>query len=349
MSFRVHLPETGEAFDADAGESVLSAALKAGVNLPSDCRLGGCGTCRIRLLGGRVTYDERPMALTPEEEAQGFALACQARATSDLAVKVASTALQDSQRHVAVITDIRPFTQDVIHLALEVPGAGMDYLPGQHMRMHLGDGTTRNFSMASAPRGGTIDFHVRRISGGRFTDGLLKRLAAGDPLDIELPLGTFFLRRQDYRPLVMVATGTGLAPIKSMLESLLDDPDCPSVSLYWGMRTASDLYLRDQILDWGGRLRDFNFVPVLSRADDSWRGRRGHVQHAVVEDLGDLSQHALYLCGSPRMISAARATFTANGASAEHIYTDAFVFQTPPQMAPAVPERAVAFEANIEQ
>lgn len=327
MSFRVRLPETGESFEADDLESVLRSALIAGVKLPSDCRQGACGTCRIRLLEGSVEYDEEPMALSPEEAAEGFALACQARPTSDLVIQVASTALQDAARHVAVIKDIRPLSRDAIHLRLEVPDAALDFLPGQYMKVHLRDGSTKNFSMASPPSGGAIDFHVRRISGGRFTDGLLKQLQAGDTLDVELPLGTFFLRRQDYRPLLMVATGTGLAPIKSILESLLDDPDCPPVTLYWGMRTAADLYLDDEIQAWSGRLSDFKYVPVLSRPEGSWTGRRGHVQQAVVEDLADLSAHAIYLCGSPNMIVEARKAFGANRASLEHLYADGFHFQ----------------------
>lgn len=327
MSYRVRLPETGEAFDADDLESVLRSALIAGVKLPSDCRLGACGTCRIRLLEGSVEYDEEPMALSPEEAAEGFALACQARPTNDLVIQVASTVLQEPERHVARVKDIRPFSRDVIHLTLEVPDVAVDYLPGQYMKVHLDDGATKNFSMASPPGGGAVDFHVRRISGGRFTDGLLRELKANDTLDVELPLGTFILRRQDYRPLLMVATGTGLAPIKSILESLLDDPDCPPVTLYWGMRTPADLYLHDEIQAWSGRLCDFKYVPVLSRADGSWTGRRGHVQQAVAEDLADLSAYAIYLCGSPNMIGEARKAFGAQGASLAHLYADGFHFQ----------------------
>ena len=148
MSFRVQLPETGEAFDADDLESVLVSALRAGVKLPCDCRQGACGTCRVRLLEGTVEYDEEPMALTAEESAAGFALTCRARPTNNLAIKIASTALQDPERHIAVIKDLRPFSPTVIHLVLEVSSGSVDYLPGQYMKVHLDDGTMRNFSMA---------------------------------------------------------------------------------------------------------------------------------------------------------------------------------------------------------
>ena len=145
--------------------------------------------------------------------------------------------------------------------------------------------------------------------------------------EVELPLGNFRLHAEDYRPLLMVATGTGLAPIKSMLESLMGDDDCPPVSLYWGMRTEADLYLHDEIQTWADRLYEFQYVPVLSRASDSWTGRRGHVQDAVLADLPDLSEHAIYLCGSPNMIADAKVAFAARGASMDHLYADSFVFQ----------------------
>src|SRR5262245_26174521 len=136
----------------------------------------------------------------------------------------------------------------------------------------------------------------------------------------------------------MVATGTGLAPIKNILESLLDDPDYPPVTLYWGMRTAADRYLHNEIQAWSGRLSEFRYVPVLSRADGAWTGRRGHVQQAVAEDFDDLSAHAIYLCGSPNMIAEARITFSARGASMAHLYADGFHFQ--PQDVPAIQTRA---------
>ena len=174
---------------------------------------------------------------------------------------------------------------------------------------------------------GLIDLHIRRIPGGSFTEARVAALRPGDTLDVELPHGAFFLRKEDYRPLLMVATGTGLAPIKSMLESLMDDPDCPPVSLYWGMRTEGDLYLHDAIPAWGERLYEFQYVPVLSRAGEGWDGRRGYVQHAVLDDIEDLSDYAIYLCGSPEMVTAAKSEFLAKGASANHIYSDSFLFQ----------------------
>ena len=232
-------------------------------------------------------------------------------------------------RHQATVTALHALGHDVLHLALEVPAeAGVLFRAGQHVNIHLPDGSHRSFSMASRPHPQALDFHVRQIPGGRFTSMQAPQLRSGDRLDVELPLGDFGFHADDYRPLVMVATGTGLAPIKSMLETLFDDGDCPPVSLYWGARTEADLYLHDEIQRWAARLCEFRYVPVLSRAGPGWTGRRGHVQQAVLEDHDDLSEHAIYLCGSPTMIADAKQAFLAERqASIDHLYTDGFTFQ----------------------
>jgi CDP-4-dehydro-6-deoxyglucose reductase len=193
------------------------------------------------------------------------------------------------------------------------------------MNLIMPDGSTRSFSMASKPRDNRLDFHIRRIAGGSFTEKHLPAMQPADRLELEIPLGSFCFHPQDYRPLLMVPTGTGLAPIKAMLESLMGHADCPPVRLYWGTRRATDLYLHSEIHTWAERFTDFAYIPVLSRADASWGGRRGYVQTAVTADIRDLSEQAIYLCGSPEMIFSAKQTFLAHGASTDHIYSEAFV------------------------
>ncbi|MGE8676611.1 MAG: 2Fe-2S iron-sulfur cluster-binding protein [Achromobacter kerstersii] len=329
MAYRVHILETDEAFVVEPDESVLDAAVRAAVKLPHECTFGGCGTCRIKLKSGAVRYDEFPMALTPEEAADGYALACQARPESDLCISVASSRQQfpEPRQLPATVHRIEAYTDDIIHLTLALPDDALDYVPGQYMNVLLPDGETRSFSMASAPASGLLDFHVRRIPGGRYTDHWLGQAQAGATLNIEAPLGVFSYHEEDWRPLIMMATGTGIAPIKAILESLLDKEDCPPVSLYWGMRTEADLYLQDEIASWAGRLYEFTYVPVLSRASASWEGRRGHVQDAVLQDHADLSEHAFYLCGAPAMILDAKHQLAARGASLDHLYADSFTFQ----------------------
>lgn len=329
MAYRVHILETDESFVVDPDESVLDAAMRAAVKLPHECTFGGCGTCRIKVESGAVRYDDFPMALTPEEAADGYALACQARPESDLHISVASSrqVFPEPRELSATVHRIDAYTDDIIHLTVALPDGALDYVPGQYMNVLLPDGETRSFSMASAPAGGLLDFHVRRIPGGRYTDHWLGQAQAGAALRIEAPLGVFSYHEEDWRPLIMMATGTGIAPIKAILESLLDKEDCPPVSLYWGMRSEADLYLQDEIASWAGRLYEFNFVPVLSRASAAWQGRRGHVQDAVLQDHDDLSELAFYLCGAPAMIQDAKHQLAARGASLDHLYADSFTFQ----------------------
>lgn len=330
MSFQIQLPETGQSFQSGRDESILTAALRSGVKLPHDCQFGACGACRVRLLDGVVEYDEYPMALSPEDEARGLAIACQARARSALKIQVEQIAQprMEPKRHSAIIKGMAQLGPNVTHLTLEIFGEdALDFRPGQYANIVLPDGIARCFSMASKPHNRTIDFHIRRIPGGHFTDRMLRQLSPGDALDVELPLGTFFWHEADDRPLLMVATGTGLAPIRSILESLLDNYDCPPVTLYWGARTEADLYLHNEIGAWGDRLCNFNYVPVLSQPDAAWGGRHGYVQHAVLRDFADLSDYSIYICGLPDMIRDARTAFQQRAASVEHMYADTFHFQ----------------------
>ncbi len=331
MSHRVTIAGSGESFTVGPEQSVLGAALEANVNLAHDCKSGTCATCRVRLVEGAVEYREEPMGLMPEEAEAGFALACQARPLSDLVIEaeVQPPLAAAPSRRTAVVRGIRRFAPDVTHLTLELPDAAeFQYLPGQHVSILMEDGRPRSFSIASAPNGNRFDLHIRHIPGGAFTEGRLGALAEGGTLEVELPLGAFFLRKDDFRPLLMVATGTGLAPIKSILEALMEEPDdCPPALLYWGGREPQALYLHDEIAAWSTRLPDFEYRPVLSRANGTWEGRRGYVQDAVVAEIEDLSEYAIYLCGSPTMVSAAKALFVARGASLNHIYADSFLFQ----------------------
>lgn len=327
---QVRLLGSETSFAVEPGESILAAALRSNIHLAHDCKSGTCATCRFRIVAGAVTYTEPPMGLLPEEEEEGYALACQAHPVSDIVAEaeVRPPLLATPERYTAVVRQIGSLSDDVAHLVIEVPEAGAwSYRPGQYVNLMLGDGKVRSFSMASPPNGRTVDFHVRRINGGAFTAGRLPALVPGDELEIELPHGMFYLRQEDFRPLLMLATGTGLAPIKSILQALFDDPDSPPVTLYWGARTAADLYLDAEIRSWSERLPDFRYVPVLSRPHAGWEGRTGYVQDAAAADIEDFSEYATYLCGSPDMVSAAKRLIIGRGASINHIYADSFLFQ----------------------
>lgn len=330
MNATVHWLEADRRFEVQPGETVLAAALRQEVPLPHECQFGGCGSCRVRLLQGEVRYEEWPFALSEEEAAQGQAIACQALPkTAELVLSVRPPVVyaEPAERkvNVAAVDWLHPDIARV-RLALQ-DGQTLNFRPGQYVNVKLAEGRHRSFSLASRSGETMLELHVRRIPGGLFTDGVLGHLQPGDELTLKVPLGSFQYRAEDDRPLVLVATGTGMAPLRSIVLSLLDDPNPPPVSLYWGMRHASELYLDEEIRRWAEALDDFRYVPVLSRADRAWTGMRGHVQDAVLADHPDLAEQAIYLCGSPAMIAEARSRFAAAGASLPHLYTDSFVFQ----------------------
>jgi CDP-4-dehydro-6-deoxyglucose reductase, E3 len=329
MSYRITLADTAETFEVQPGEALLDAAERAGFALVHDCRFGGCGACRIQLQAGQVAYEEPPFGLTEEEAAQGYALACQALPQSDLTISAQRLPAGHipADVHQATIERLDKLSHDVTHLVLRIPTASeVAFHPGQYLNVMLDDGSPRSFSMASPPRGETFDFHVRRVPGGYFTGRLETHYRPGDVLDVELPLGTFRHDAESPRELLMVAGGTGLAPIKSIIESLQDDPAAPSITLYWGVRRAEDLYLDEQLRHWARTLPNFCYVPVLSEADDQWGGRRGFVHEAVCQDHDDLGGFDAYLCGPPPMIAAAKSGFAQRGLAVERIFSDSFNF-----------------------
>ena len=331
MTHQITIANTDHHWSAEPNQSLLDAALVSGIPLPHECRSGGCGTCRVRIVSGEVRYpdDEMPFGIDEAEVAAGFALACQAMPVSTVVLAapdglLSPASVQCAEGQVMWVREVAP---DVFHLVLNLDDE-VTFRPGQYANILCADGVRRSFSMASTPRRQEIDFYIRRLDGGLFTDRLLPRLRQGDRLPLEVPHGTFRLHAEDYQPLLLLATGTGIAPIRAMLESLLDNPDCPPVSLYWGMRTQADLFLDDEIRSWAGRLYDFTYVPVLSRPLDGWSGRTGHVQQAVATDFDDLSEHAVYLCGSPQMLRDARGVVSRLGASVDHIHAEGFTLQT---------------------
>ena len=340
MAHQIRVADTGESFEAGPDETVLEAALRQHVQLPHECTLGGCGTCRVKVNQGNVAYREFPTGLTEEEHAEGYALACQAMAESDLDLTLSRrlAPCSPASTQTLVVKSVSSLAHDVTHLVLELAQhTELIFRAGQYANVIVPGAGHRSFSMASKPHARLIDFHIRHIEGGQFTGARLQQLRPGDTLEAELPLGTFSYHEDDYRPILVLATGTGIAPIKSMIESLLDDEGCPPVTLYWGARTRPDLYLHDEISSWAARLSEFRYVPVLSRADSDWEGRRGYVQDAAIQDLGhELAEHAIYLCGSPTMIAEAKRTLLARQASIHHIYAEGFTQRAGASISPGV-------------
>lgn len=332
MSFTVSVRPSGREFRAESADNILDAALRSGVGLPFGCKDGACGSCKARILSGKVEQGwHAAPALTHEEHESGLALLCCAQARSDLVIEVREIAGYGdfpARRMPCRITHLERPAPDVVIVTLQLPASErLRYRAGQFLEFTLGNGARRSYSIATAPDAEEpISIHVRHMPGGVFTDALFgnaaKPIKERDILRLEGPLGTFFLRAESELPIVLLASGTGFAPIKAIAETIFhlglnrDDPararQARPVVLYWGARARRDLYMHELPQRWAAEQPNFRYVPVLSDAlpEDAWTGRTGLVHQAVMQDLPDLSGYEVYACGAPVMVEAARRDFT---------------------------------------
>jgi CDP-4-dehydro-6-deoxyglucose reductase len=340
----VTIQPSGLQFQVEDGEAVLAAALRQGFVLPYGCRNGACGSCKGRIVSGTVDYGVyQPKALPEADKALGKALFCQAKPLSDLVIEartIGATKGIEIKTLPCRVQKMERLADDVMVLQLKLPAnEKLVYLAGQYLEFLLKDGSRRSFSMANAPHEAELlQLHVRHVAGGNFTDHVFGKMKERDILRFEGPFGTFFLREDSSKPIVLVASGTGFAPIKAMLEEALHKDIARPMTLYWGGRRPKDLYLNALAESWAaqGRLK---YVPVVSDAlpEDQWAGRTGFVHRAVMEDFPDLSGHQVYACGVPVMVDAARTDFTARCRLPEdEFYADSFTTQADlPQPAPS--------------
>ena len=334
MAKTVHLVPSGKRFQVEDGETVLAAALRQGVHLPYGCRTGSCGTCRAHVQQGESRYpDGPPLALTALEMNAGEALLCRAVPESDLTVEAQEITAMAKLRVRAMpcrVARMEILAHDVMGLHLRLPAVErMQFLPGQYIDILLPDNHRRSFSLANPPHDDEyLELHVRNVPGGLFSKEVFQHLHVNALLRIQGPLGTFFLREDSERPLVMIAGGTGYAPIQAMLRHLFERGKARDIVFYWGARAGRDLYADARLQEWARSRPGFRYVPVLSEPmqEDRWTGRTGFVHEAVLADFPDLSGHDLYLSGPPPMVQAARAAFPGRGADPLHIYSDSFDF-----------------------
>ncbi|HMV17524.1 MAG TPA: CDP-6-deoxy-delta-3,4-glucoseen reductase [Rhodocyclaceae bacterium] len=336
MSFQVTLQPGAHQFAASADETLLQSALAAGLLLPYSCRDGACGVCKGKVVSGRVDlgrYSES--SLTASERAQGMALMCCARPLTDLELEVRQVNLVGEipvKKMPCRVQKLQRLCDDVIVLDLKLPASErFQFRAGQYIDFLLADGKRRSFSIANAPLDGAdhLEIHVRLVPGGQFTTHVFERLKEKEILRFEGPLGSFGLQPGAAKPVVLLAGGTGFAPIKSIVEQAIADASTRPMTLYWGSRDRAGLYQFDEARAWEARLPGFRFVPVLSDvpAGEAWDGRRGLAHHALMEDLPDLSGHEVYACGSPAMIDAARSDLVARcDLPPDAFFADAFSF-----------------------
>ena len=339
MTHHVHLARSRLRFDVAPGETVLAAGLRHGLALPFGCQGGTCASCRVRLLEGRVEHGADTRALSQAERDAGYILMCQARPLGDLELQLHQPErleqLRPRQLPVRLL-ERSMLSHDVVGLSVQLPrGEPFRYLPGQYVDFLLPDGRRRSFSIANAPTpANTLEFHLRVTPQGWFAHYAQEQLAAKAILRIEAPLGAFYLREDSTRPVVMMAGGTGFAPLKGMLEQQFRAGLSRPFHLFGGARARRDLYLHALAEDWARQHPQLRYTPVLSEPDADWGGERGLVHDAVLRHHPDLRGHEIYMAGPPVMVHAGKQAFVQAGLDADHLYYDSFdyAFETWPRL-----------------
>lgn len=347
MTLSVKLEPSARTFEVREGETVLAAGLREGYALPFGCQTGGCGSCRVQLLSGAVKYPEAyaegPPALSDAEIEAGYILMCLARPEGDLRLHLHQPEglehLRPRQLPVRVDAH-RALSHDVVGLWVKLPGLGpgsepFRYLPGQYVDFLLADGKRRSFSIANAEAPeGRLEFHLRVTPGGLFAHYVQDRMPERTILRFEGPLGAFYIREDSSRPVLLMAGGTGFAPIKAMLERQFRRGTDRSFHLFWGARTGRDLYLDSLAREWVARHPNFRYTPVLSEPEADWSGERGFVHEALLRAYPMLTGYEVYMAGPPVMVHAGKKAFVAAGLDADHLYYDSFdyAFETWPAL-----------------
>jgi CDP-4-dehydro-6-deoxyglucose reductase len=336
VSFQITLEPSALSFAVEPDETILAAAIREGVGMPYGCRDGACGSCKSRLVSGRVEHgSHNEKALSAEEAQAGMILACRAVPRSDCVVEARAVAgagdfpiLKMPSR----VLGLERAARDVIVLRMQLPAnQNFRYRAGQYVEFILRDGDRRSYSIANAPhtlgQPPTIELHLRHLPGGKFTDQAFTTLKERDILRMEGPFGSFFLRADSDKPIVLLASGTGFAPIKAVIEQMQANGNTRPTTLYWGCRRPADLYRDDWCRQQAAATPWLRYVPVLSEAQpgDGWDGRAGFVHLAVMADFPDLSGHEVYACGVPVMVDTARRDFIERcGLSEDDFYADSF-------------------------
>lgn len=331
MRHRVEIKPSEHQFYVESDETVLDAALRQGVNLRYGCRNGACGACKGKVLQGDLHYDEDPVALSDDDKANNQALFCSAMPDSDLTIEVEEIDLGSAIEIKTLpcrVHKMNRLADDVIQLFIKLPSSErLQFLAGQYIDILLEDGRHRSFSIANAPHNDEfLELHIRLIEDGLFTPKVFNNMQEKDLLRIEGPHGSFFYHEDSDRDIILMAGGTGFAPIKGIIDHLIEEKVTCPIYLYWGARSEADLYLNQMAETWAAENENIHYIPVLSDAGSQWTGKTGYVHKTVMADFDDLNPFDIYVCGPPAMIVAAKEEFQTQGMDTASFYYDSFDF-----------------------
>jgi CDP-4-dehydro-6-deoxyglucose reductase/ferredoxin-NAD(P)+ reductase (naphthalene dioxygenase ferredoxin-specific) len=328
MSFKVRIARADRTISVPTGATILATALDAGIGYPFGCQSGNCGACKSHLVRGEVAmegYSE--FALSDEERARGLILACRAVPWADC--EVAWLDEDELIVHPRRLLDCRVVrlgdaTHDIKRIRLEIASGGpFDFSAGQFASVTFAGCPPRDYSMANVPGDPVLEFHVRRTEGGATSTHVAEKLKVGDHVRVEGPFGTSYLRESHRGPIIAVAGGSGMAPIKSVIEHALQKGLPQHIYFYFGVRTQRDLYLQDHFAALAERHKNLHFTPVLSDGNGAAL-RQGLVHEAVAADFDEFDGCKAYLAGPPVMVEAATRLFEQRGMRRVDIHADAF-------------------------
>ncbi len=340
--FNVSVLPSERSFTVNAGEAMLAAGIRQGIGLPYGCKDGACGSCKCKKISGSVVHGpHQSKALSDLEEANGFVLTCCGFAHSDVVLEsrqVTEAGAMPIKRMPSRVTLMEKKAPDVMRVLLQLPANDtFAFHAGQSIEFILRDGARRNYSIAVAPHhlvksdavpAAPLELHIRHMPGGKFTDQVFSTMKEKDIMRIEGPFGSFYLREDSDKPMILLASGTGFAPIKAIIEHMQFKGITRPATLYWGGRRPQDLYLDDWVQTKLAEMPNLKYVPVISNAlpEDAWTGRTGFVHSAVLQDFADLSAFQVYACGAPIVVDSAKAAYCAEGnLPADEFYWDSFV------------------------
>jgi len=333
MSYKISLSPSGEIFDAKPSETILEAAIRSGITIPFGCQNGSCGSCKSKIISGNVFLEGyQTSALNNSEVADGWTLCCKALATEDLVIETRTQI--DKALMNPIITPVRiealeKLNHDVMRMTLKLPGdKTLGFRAGQYLEFIMKDGSKRAFSIASPPSEPLIELHLRLIEGGKFTHFVFNEMQEKTIHRIEAPLGQFYMRESD-KPIIFVSGGTGFAPIKSIIEDMIQSKNTRPIFLYQGVKAEEDLYMNEICNLWQSKYPNIKYIPIFSdpTENDNKIIRRGFVHAAVMEDFETLSDVQVYCCGAPILVETAFLEFTQKKSLPEsEFYADVFSF-----------------------
>ena len=336
MAFQIVVQPSGRSFTVEGDETLLSAGIRQGVNMPYGCKDGACGSCKCKKISGEVqlgTYQTK--ALSDEERAQGLVLTCCATALSDVVLESKQVTSADAfpmKKMPVRIASMEKVSSDVMRIFVQLPATEvMQYHAGQYVEFLLRDGSRRAYSMANAPHtlaadAPKVELHIRHMPGGKFTDHVFGAMKEKDIQRVEGPQGSFYLREDNDAPIVLLASGTGFAPIKALMEHMQHKGITRPTRLYWGGRRPADLYMNDWVLAQLPLMPHLQYIPVVSNAlpEDAWAGRTGFVHAAVLQDTPSLTAYQVYACGAPIVVDSAKRDYLASGLVEDNFFADSF-------------------------